>query len=56
MRGKKVYFSDEICGKETVDYIGEYSPHRLFLIRYEEDSEKIFDANENEPILHVSNK
>ena len=43
--GKKC-FSDEICGKEQEDYIGEFSPKRLFLFRFEEDSEKIFDADE----------
>ncbi|MBR5310081.1 MAG: hypothetical protein IKU42_03035 [Oscillospiraceae bacterium] len=37
---------DEICGKEMEDYVGEFSPHRLSLIRYEEDSEEIFDTDE----------
>ena len=39
-------FSDEIRGKETEDYIKEFSPKRLSLILFEEDSEKIFDADE----------
>ena len=30
-------FSDEICGKETEDYIKEFSPKRLSLILFEED-------------------
>ena len=47
--GKK-YFSDEICGKEQEDYIGEFSPKRLFLIRYEEDSEEIFDVDEEKTL------
>ena len=44
-------FSDEICGKETEDYIGEFSPHRLSLIRFEENSEQIFDADEEKTII-----
>lgn len=42
-------FSDEICGKETEDYIKEFSPKRLSLVLFEEDSEKIFDADEEKP-------
>ncbi|MBQ6876822.1 MAG: hypothetical protein IJO22_00270 [Oscillospiraceae bacterium] len=45
----KTYFRDDICGKETKDYIGEFSPHRLFVIRFEEDSEKIADLDEEKP-------
>jgi hypothetical protein len=45
------YFSDEICGKETEDYIEEFSPKRLSFIRFEEDSEKIFDADEEKRFL-----
>ncbi len=52
---KNSFYSDDICGKENSDYIGEFSPHRLFLIRYEEDSEKIFDADEEKPILLPKN-
>lgn len=43
--------SDEICGKETEDYIREFSPKRLTLIHFEEDSEKIFDADEEKAFL-----
>lgn len=43
---KDFSFSDEIFGKETMDYIEEFSPHRLSLIRFEENSEKIFEADE----------
>ncbi len=39
-------FCDEISGKEGEDYIEEFSPHRLSIIHFEEDSEFIFDANE----------
>lgn len=39
-------FCDEVCGKETSDYIEEFSPHRLSFLRFEEDSEEIFDADE----------
>ena len=46
----KIYFSDEICGKEQEDYIGEFSPKRLFLVRYEEDSEEIFDVDEEKTL------
>ncbi|MBR3609848.1 MAG: hypothetical protein IKL57_00060 [Oscillospiraceae bacterium] len=45
---KKV--NDEICGKEISDYIGEFSPHRLSFIRFEEDSEFIFDADEEKTV------
>ena len=48
---KSFYCSDEICGKETADYINEFSPHRLSLIRFEEDSEEIFDADEEKTVL-----
>lgn len=48
---KKLFCSDEICGKETADYINEFSPHRLFLIRFEEDSGKIFDADEEKTVI-----
>ncbi|MBQ2899829.1 MAG: hypothetical protein IJE28_08795 [Oscillospiraceae bacterium] len=44
-------FSDEIRGKETEDYIGEFSPHRLSVIRFEEDSEAIFDADEEKTFI-----
>ncbi len=43
--------SDEIRGKETEDYIGEFSPHRLSVIRFEEDSEAIFDADEEKTFI-----
>ncbi len=42
--------TDEICGKESIDYIGEFSPHRLSFIRFEEDSDHIFDADEDKTI------
>lgn len=45
----KCLFCDEICGKETADYIEEFSPHRLSFIRFEEDSDIIFDADEESP-------
>ena len=48
---KQFRFSDEIFGKETKDYIGEFSPHRLSLIRFEENSEQIFDADEEKNII-----
>ena len=48
---EKKYFFDEICGKETKDYKGEFSPHRLFLLRFPEDSEKIFCCDEEKPLL-----
>ena len=48
---KSFYCSDEICGKETADYINEFSPHRLSFIRFEEDSEEIFDAEEEKTVL-----
>ncbi|MBQ7873589.1 MAG: hypothetical protein IJ306_00295 [Oscillospiraceae bacterium] len=52
MKIKRInYYCDEICGKEGLDYIGEFSPHRLSVIRYEEDSEEIFDADEEKTIL-----
>lgn len=37
---------DEICGKEKEDYIEEFSAHRISVVRFEEDSEQIFDADE----------
>ena len=49
MKKQQQCFSDEICGKETEDYIKEFSPKRLSLILFEEDSEKIFDADEEKP-------
>ena len=45
----KKCFSDEIFGKETENYIEEFSPKRLTFIQFEEDSEKIFDADEEKP-------
>ena len=42
--------NDEICGKESMDYICEFSPHRLSFIRFEEDSDYIFDADENKTV------
>ena len=44
-------FSDEICGKETEDYIGEFSPTRLTIPRFFEDSEMIFDLDEEKSII-----
>ncbi len=49
--GRKGCYCDEICGKEGLDYIGEFSPHRLSVIRYEEDSEYIFDADEEKAMI-----
>lgn len=43
-------FSDEIRGKETEDYIGEFSPHRLSVLRFEEDSDTIFYADEEKNV------
>lgn len=51
MKKQQQCFSDEICGKETEDYIKEFSPKRLSLILFEEDSEKIFDADEEKPFF-----
>lgn len=52
MKFKRInYYCDEICGKECLDYIGEFSPHRLSVIRTEEDSEFIFDCDEEKPLL-----
>ena len=48
---KQFRFSDEIYGKETEDYIGEFSPHRLSFLRFEEESEQIFDADEEKTII-----
>jgi hypothetical protein len=48
---KSFYCSDEICGKETADYINEFSPHRLSIIRFEEDSEEISDADEEKTVV-----
>ncbi len=48
---KRFYCSDEICGKETMDYINEFNPHRLSLIHFEEDSEEIFDADEEKTVI-----
>lgn len=48
---KQNHFTDEIQGKETEDYIGEFSPHRLSVIRFEEDSETIFDADEEKTVF-----
>lgn len=42
---------DDICGKECADYVGEFSPHRLFITRLEEDSESIFEADEEKTAL-----
>lgn len=42
----KCFFCDEICGKENADYIEEFSPHRLSFLLFEEDSEELFDADE----------
>ena len=47
----KSFCCDEICGKEKEDYIAEFSPHRLSLVRFEEDSEQIFDANEEKIVI-----
>ena len=44
----KTFSGDEICGKESVDYIYEFSPHRLSFLQFEENSEYIFEINENE--------
>ncbi len=44
-------YTDDICGKENSDYIGEFSPHRLFIAYLEEDSDKIFDANEEKTLI-----
>ncbi len=42
------YHYDDIFGKEGLDYIGEFSPHRLSIIKFEEDYDGIFNANEEE--------
>lgn len=49
-QAKTFCFSDEICGKETEDYIKEFSPHRLSSVKFEEDSPDIFDCDENKII------
>ena len=46
----KMIKSDEICGKENMDYIKEFSPHRISFLRFEEDSDFIFDADEEETV------
>lgn len=52
MKSTKFFrYSDEIFGKETEDYIGEFSPHRLSTIRFEEDSDVIFDADEDKIVF-----
>ena len=45
-KSRRIYYSDEISGKETMDYIEEFSTHRLSFTRFEENSDKIFDADE----------
>lgn len=50
---KEFCSSDVIIGKETEDYINEFSPHRLSMIRFQEDSSTIFEANE-EKVLECS--
>ena len=42
--------TDEICGKENMDYIKEFSPHRISFLRFEEDSDYIFDADEEKTV------
>ena len=44
----KMYSCDDICGKESADYIYEFSPHRLSFLRFEEDSECFFEIEEDE--------
>ena len=44
-------FSDEIYGKEAEDYIGEFSPKRLTLPIIFEDSETIFDLDEEKTFV-----
>ena len=44
-------FSDEICGKETEDYIEEFSPNRLTIPRFFEDSETIFNIDEEKTFV-----
>ncbi len=39
-------FSDEISGKESEDYIGEFAPYRLTVIQFDEDSEFILGSDE----------
>lgn len=43
---KQICISDEIMGKESEDYIGEYSPYRLSVILINENSETVFDISE----------
>lgn len=47
----KKHQNDEIYGKECSDYIEEFSPHRLSLLRFWEDSDKIFNADEEKTIV-----
>ncbi len=53
MKNFRKTFSDDICGKETEDYIGEFSPHRLSFILFEEDSDEIFDADEEKTVADL---
>lgn len=47
----KHHFSDEISGKESEDYTGEFAPYRLTVTEFEESCDFIFDNDENNPIL-----
>lgn len=47
MKSQSHIISDDISGKECEDYIEEFCPHRMSLLRFEEDSPIIFDADEN---------
>lgn len=44
-------FRDEICGRECCDYVREFCPHRLVLLRDGEDSGEIFDADESVTLI-----
>ena len=51
MKNKKLNrCSDEIYGKESEDYINEFSPHRLSVSGFMEDSLTTFDADEEKTI------
>ena len=52
MKQQKTFrFCDEIQGKECKDYIKEFSPKRLKTPIYFEDSETIFDLDEEKTVF-----
>ena len=51
MKNKNIFrFNDEIRGKESEDYTEEFSPKRLKFPQFFEDSETVFDLDEEKTI------